>query len=183
MQSGDPLSALCSGQPVPLSGWFAEPLQHARAEDLLSATRDHLRRPSIGKQQRFRLEVVEFISAFWCGRDVQASHANLLAVARDVCDTALLDLCYGQLQMAVRLQSCWPYLDRGFQSAANLLEPEDYFLVLKRHDLLREIPCSTRPAVARGLQSLLTEAAVIRRLTAGCSRRPTREGAHRDTLD
>lgn len=150
---------------------------------MLSAIRDRLRQSAIGADVRFRLQLVEFVSAFWSGRDVQASHANLMAVAREGRDKALLDLCYGQLLMAVRQRKSWLYLDRGFQRAAHLLDPEDYFLVLKRHDLLRELPCSGQPSVAAGLEALLSEAAVIRSLRGARICRPEIDRTHRDTLD
>jgi hypothetical protein len=183
MQSCGPLYLLSDCQSVSLSSWFGDPLSREQAKDLLSGARDRLRHSSIGADLRFRLQLAELICAFWSGREVQASHANLVAVAREERNKALLELCYGQLLMAVRQRTSWLYLDHGFQRAAHLFDPEDYFLVLKRHDLLRELPCSEQPAIAAGLEVLLSEAAVIRRLRGAGIWRPDIDLSHRDTLD
>ncbi|MDE2089269.1 MAG: hypothetical protein KGJ12_04550, partial [Gammaproteobacteria bacterium] len=79
-------------------------------------------------------------------------------------DQALVELVYGQLLMSRKLYGAMEHLTAGFARAANLFAPDEYFSVLKRHALLGHLSLSERPSAPQDLASLLTEAAVIRRL-------------------
>jgi len=179
----DPLSLLLSDQEVSLGSWFAEPLSVQQAG---------MRLPEIRRQQQlcfsrgepcFGPRLAEFVAHYWCGRDLEAEHRNLYALVADRREEAMLRLCYGQLLIARKQRVAWEFLDTGFELAAHLLGPEEYFLVLKRHELLRMLPLHTQPVKPAGLKELLAEAAVIRRLK-GPGDRPASPGTgHQDTLD
>ncbi|HEY9150668.1 MAG TPA: hypothetical protein VIQ75_07665, partial [Gammaproteobacteria bacterium] len=97
---------------------------------------------------------------------------------------ALVLLIHGQLLAAVQRREGLARLDAGFALAADLLEPEAYFQVLKRHAALRDLTWHALPASPQDLASLLREAAVIRRLRGPGESRPRgTEGSHLDTLD
>ena len=96
----------------------------------------------------------------------------------------MLALLYGQLLLACRHKDAWQYLEQGFQAAANLLASDEYFLVMKRHETLRRLPLGGTRAEPQGLEAMLQEAEVIRRLQGSQSQRPEgTEGRHLDTLD
>ena len=85
--------------------------------------------------------------------------------------------------MACKHEPACDYLDSGFELAAHLLEPEEYFLVLKRHELLRRLQLMPTPSKAAGLDELLTEARVIQRLKGRESYTLPHNPGHLDTLD
>jgi hypothetical protein len=169
----DSLSILLSGQPVSLAGWFAEPLTAQQAADGLARIRQLTRSTVSGEQSRSAAQVAEMIVRYWLGHDIAAAYQNTLAPLRRRHERALLKLCYGQLLLARKVDSAWQYLDSGFELAANILQAEEYFLVLKRHQLLRALALSAKPSSPMRLNELLDEAEVIRRLTGG------RGGTHR----
>ena len=167
---------------LPLAGWYAQPMTQAQAEALDRLARECLRRRSVTPPLRCRLQWL--IARFWRGREVAAEVENLLAVADGPRSRALVLLVHGQLLAAVRRQGALARLDAGFALAADLLDPEDYFQVLKRHAALRDLPWHDLPASPQDLATLLREAAVIRRLRGPGEPRPRgTEGSHLDTLD
>ena len=93
----------------------------------------------------------------------------------------MLEMVYGQLLLSRRQWPALQHLDRGFSLAAGYLEATDYFLLVRRHDLLRHIPLADAPVVPHGLQALLAEAAVIRQLQGTAGRHPC-SVSHHDTL-
>ena len=164
MNDPDILSFLLSGQTVSLATWFAGPLQPRQAEDWLPRIQRQVQVSLAGGQPRFNVQLAELIVRYWIGQDVDAGHKILLALLNETRERAMLELCYGQLLIARKCQPAWQHLERGFGLAAHLLEPEDYFLVLKRHELLRCLALSAQPSMPLELNDLLTEARVIGRL-------------------
>ncbi len=121
------------------------------------------------------------ISAFWAGADPAMAYESLGGLLGDEGpERALLELVQGQLLMSRRLPGAMAYLDRGFRLAVPWLGAREYFRVLKRHELLRELPPAPSPQPPRDLDALLTEARVIRRLRRGRPQSPF--FSHRDTL-
>jgi hypothetical protein len=169
------------GCSVSLASWFAAPLTVDQAQVSLSEVRQRTgRRAPAGA---FNIRLGEIILRFWAGRDVEPDYGNCLALAEDDRQRATLELCFGQLLISRKCQSAWLHLDRGFALAAHLLEPEEYFSVLKRHELLRQLPLAPRASEGVSLEALLNEARVIARLR-GPGRRPDpRDPRHRDTVD
>jgi hypothetical protein len=128
------------------------------------------------------VRLAEIIFRFWAGHDSESNYRNCLALLDSDRDLALLELCYGQLLIARRLEPAWRHLDTGFTTAARLLEPEDYFTVMKRHELLRQLPLATRPSPAASLDALLAEARVIARLRGPGGRPGTHLPGRSDTV-
>jgi hypothetical protein len=68
--------------------------------------------------------------------------------------------------MSQRRSGAFAPLDRAFHAARNLLAPSDYFVLFKRHNLLRQLPLGTAIQKGQSLEELLTTAAVIERMTS-----------------
>lgn len=185
MKQSDTLTVLLSGRPVSLASWFASPLTRQQAEVLLPTVSPPGRMPNGERQDGCCLRLAELILRYWCGFDIDAAYQNTLALLESQREQATLELCYGQLLIARKLSAAWPHLDQGFQLAAHILQPQDYFVVLARHELLRILALSATPARPMRLDDLLTEARVIQRLRGGVRGThwipPSR--THYDTLD
>jgi hypothetical protein len=164
MDALETLPLLLSGEPVPLAHWFAEPMTPVMARNWAPRIRHHVQRALHRAGSRFEFHLAELIVRHWCGYDAEPDYSRLLAMPIDAYEHAALELCYGQLLIAQRCQRAWSHLDRGFHQAAHLLEPEEYFQVLKRHELLRVLPLGPGFSEPAGLRTLLTEAGVIREL-------------------
>jgi len=177
------LGQILQGKPVSLAAWTAEPVEPVAALEALPGIQKQLRRSRPGEKSVFPLRLGEIILRFWAGQDIDAAYQNLSAVLDELHQRALLELCIGQLLMARRSLQAWSHLDRGFQLAAHLLEPEDYFLVLKRHELLRQLPSGLGDSGAAGLEALLKEAAVIERLKGHGTHSGYTGPKHQDTVD
>jgi len=162
---------LLQDKPLSLAGWFAEPLDCASARACALDAQQRLLTRDSKREIPFNLRLAESIYRFWSGQNIEHEIENLAVLLRDRREQALLALCFGQLLMARRLQPATVYLERGFALAAHLLEPEDYFTVLRRHELLRFLPLRAIASKGESLQALLNEARIIERLK-GSSRRP-----------
>lgn len=178
------LAELIDSGGASLAEWLAEPVAGEQAQQLLADVRQRLGGGCRDDSQRFGLALAEIICRYWSGGDIEAAYGNLCALLSDRRQLALLEFTFGQLLMARRCRRAWRHLDRGFQLAAHLLEPEDYFRVLRRHALLRHLPLSTQPVEPAPLETLLAEARVIARLTGarGQAQVPGVDGSHRDTV-
>ena len=185
MRAADTLSFLLSGQAVSLASWFADPLTRQQAAVWLARIRRRTGSALSDDQARLGLKAAELIVRYWHGDNIDAVLGTTLALFRQRRERALLKFCYGQLLIARKVDKAWRYLDSGFDLAAHILEAEDYFIVLKRHALLRVLALSPGPSKPMRLDDLLTEAEVIQRITAagGGTRRSTRGPLHYDTTD
>lgn len=179
----DTLHKLLSGKTISLASWIAEPLPRQRAKVSLPGILQQLQVFVASGRSGFNVRLAEFVARYWCGYDLDAAYRNLLALHREQREQAQLRLCYGQLLIACKRKPAWDYLDSGFELAAHLLEPEEYFLVLKRHELLRRLQSNTTPSTPAGLDELLAEAGVIQRLKSAESHTPKNNPRHLDTLD
>jgi hypothetical protein len=128
----------------------------------------------------FQQHILQLLGHFWMGVSISLEYQQLVAFAIAQRDRALLEVVYGQLLLSRRQQPAMLHLERGFRLAARYLAATDYFLLVRRHDLLRHIPLSDVPVAPQGLQSLLAEAAVIRQLQG--TGRQTCSVSHHDTL-
>jgi hypothetical protein len=154
-----------AGPQAPLAAWYGEPLSAGDAAGLYAATE---------KALRYRL------GHYWMDISISLEYQQLAASATEKRDRALLELVYGQLLFSRGQLPALQHLDRGFGLATGYLEATDYFLLVRRHDLLRHIPLSGARVAPQGLQSLLAEAAVIRQLQGAA--RDTSSAAHFDTV-
>lgn len=184
MTEPDSLPVLLSGQEVSLASWFASPLTRRQAESRLPAIQRRVHTSLSKGQNGCAIRLAELIVRYWRGDDVDVAYQNMLALPGECRERAMLELCYGQLLIARKICMAWQYLDSGFQLAAHMLNPEDYFLVLKRHERLRALVLSARPSTPMRLDELLTEASVIQRLGgAGRGTHQQIEGRmHYDTI-
>jgi hypothetical protein len=176
------LHQLLEGRHLSLGSWFAAPIPPDQAQALLPGVRQSAGAPADGRAT-VPVRLAELILRFWSGHDVEPDYGNCLALCADDRERAMLELCYGQLMIARRIEGAWTHLDRGFALAARLLEAEEYFAVLKRHELLRELALGPVPLEGLPLDTLCAEARVITRLRGGPRTPRPKQGRHRDTLD
>jgi hypothetical protein len=165
---------------APLAAWYGEPLASGDAERLYAGAEKALRHRLCAGMPVFQLQVLQLLGHYWMGVSVLLEYQQLTASAKEIRDRALLEIVYGQLLFSRRQWPAPQHLDRGFSLAARYLEASDYFLLVRRHDLLRHSPLSTGQDAPQGLQSLLAEAAVIRQLQGAGPR--TCSEAHLDTI-
>jgi hypothetical protein len=64
------------------------------------------------------------------------------------------------------------YLDEAFHLARLLLRPEDYFVLMKRHQVLKNIPLSGQASQGETLQGLLKTGGVIGRMKESRGAKP-----------
>lgn len=166
-----------------LAIWMADPVDVETAVCSLGKLQHCMRAGNLDEHAVFSLRLGEIIARFWAGKDIEAGYKNLLALLNRTHQESVLELCIGQLLMARKLSPAWVHLERGFQLAAHLLEPEDYFLVMKRHELLRQLPLSQQGMEAVDLETLLSEARVIASLRGNATRRGKFKPEHKDTVD
>lgn len=150
-----------------LSAWHAEPLTQAAAQALLNDVRISMRKNVIQNRQILALRLQEMIARFWLGYPIVMMYETLIAQTWNDNDRALIELVYGQLLMSKKLQGASVHLHKGFGLARKALGPEEYFLLMNRHNLLDFLVLSKTPATGQNLQTLLNEAGVIQRLQAG----------------
>jgi hypothetical protein len=173
-------NGLLKATPPSLAGWYADPVAIPAARTLLDAAQRQLQTRLCQGGRCFPLHVLRMICHFWMHSDCALEYRQLSALAGDVNEQALLELVYGQLLISGKRLPAREHLARGFSLAAPYLDTTEYFLMVRQHELLACLALSGTPAVPRALHSLLTEAAVIRRLQAGVRR--THQSAHCDTL-
>lgn len=183
MQHPQILSQLRQGKTPGLAAWMADPMDKAEALRSLARLQKIMRFGHLDEQVVFARRLGEIITRFWAGKDIEAGYENLLALLDGTRQQSILELCVGQLLIARRLSQAWMHLDRGFQLAVHLLEPDDYFLVLKRHELLRQLPLSLVGTDAATLDALLKEARVIATLRGNGTRQVNTSPKHQDTVD
>ena len=166
---------------LPLEAWLADPMDADQATRLLEAARARLLGGRCDERARLRARLAELVARFHLDRDVEADYLSLVALAgaQDGCEAARVELVYGQLLVSRRLARGWRHLDRGFRLGAGCFAPGAYFEVMKRHALLRLLPCGARPRPAADLDALVTEARVVKRLGGAP---PPPAGRREDTL-
>ena len=162
---------MIDSSPAALAHWYAEPLDPQQAELRLREGRRHAQAAYRQRRGALGAELEQLVAAFWLGRPVDDRLAALAIAANDDGEAALTHLVHGQLLLSRRLSGAGALLEQGFELARGLFLPADFFTVLKRHELLAELPLGPQPRSPLGLDDLLREARVIRRLR-GERRRP-----------
>lgn len=171
-----------TGQPFSPASWLADPLQQSDASRAASFLQDLARSSNLHGRENFNRSLARMIVHYWVNGDADMDYRTLAATARDIFERARLELCFGQLLLARKRTSAWRHLDAGFALAAKFLEPEEYFLLLNRHERLRHLVLSPSGSVATDLDSLLKEAEVIRQLRGVSPNPKPRVSEHNDTL-
>jgi len=174
------VNRLLESTPPSLAGWYADPIGTPAARALLDAAQRQLQTCLRQGDRCFPLHLLSMICHYWMHSDCAFEYRQLSALADDDKKLALLELVYGQLMISRKRLPARQHLARGFSLAARYLDTAEYFLVVRRHELLACLALSGLPALPRNLQSLLTEAAVIRRLREGVQR--SYQNTHCDTL-
>ena len=174
------VTALLATRPAALSAWYGNPVAADMAEDLLARALQSRQARLCAGETCFQLQVLMLICHTWLGSEPEFDPAGLETLATDRHQQALLDLVRGQLLASRKRRGAVARLERGFRLAAPRLEPNEYFALLRRHELLECLPFGESPSPAQELASLLKEAAVIKKLRSG--QRGTRAALHRDTV-
>ena len=176
------MSLLLSDASLSLALWLGEPFSRKDLKEGLSALRGWRKSAVRERRQEFNVWLAELIIRYWSEDEVDMVYHNLLATCAGRRDRAQLELCYGQLLIARKRRSAWQHLDEGFALAAHILEPEEYFTVLKRHDFLRNLPLREQAAAGAGLEQLLSEARLIAGLRGRARTPQVQNSEHGDTL-
>lgn len=156
-----------------LARWYAEPLSQNEAEQLLSL--------SIKREQELLKcsarpalsPLLKLIAFHWLGESTKAHYQHLLSRReKSIHADILKPLIYGQLLMSRQKEGAMDYLDEAFGQAQLLLRPEDYFSVMNRHQLLKQLPLGGGNNAGLALDALLATAGVIGRMKEGNGERP-----------
>lgn len=174
LQVPEPLLQLLSDKVLSLAGWYGDPLDAGQADQWAKQLQSRSENSRSLVQARFRDRLAELVARYWSWRDAEMSYHSLAAAADDDFERALLELCYGQLLMARKLKVARKHLETGFLLAAHLLSPDEYFHVMKRHQMLAVLPLSDCAAEPSALDVLLKEAGVIDKLVGSDARRNRR---------
>lgn len=156
-----------------LARWYADPLSRDEAESLLalSQRREQERLKRHGKA--YLSPLLKLIALHWLGEATDGHYHHLRsqpAGARHL--QILTPLLYGQLLMSKRISAATDYLDEAFHQARLLLRPQDYFVLMKRHQILKRIPLSDTATPGETLEQLLTTGKVIARMEESRGERP-----------
>ena len=150
-----------------LGRWYATPLTREEASALLAdAEARRSERLRQGRPCRVcRLQ--QMVAHFWLGKEIDEEFRALQQRLHNTAHGRILaELIYGQLLMSQRRSGALASLDHAFHIARNLLAPSDYFVLFKRHNLLRQLPLGTAIEKGQSLEELLTTAAVVVRMTS-----------------
>ena len=174
------LTRLLDRQAASLSGWYADPVSKDTARTLAGIAQSGLRSRLCEGGDCSRLQLLLLACHFWMGGSIGLDYEQLAASTGNGRERALLELVYGQLLISCKYRHALQHLARGFSLAVDHLGTSDYFCLVRQHELLAYLPVSSRPSAPLDLESLLTEARVIKRLQAGKGRR--HENTHHDTV-
>ncbi|MEN8170132.1 MAG: hypothetical protein ABFS08_07920 [Pseudomonadota bacterium] len=160
-------------QPGILAQWYAEPLSPEQAKTLLSLSVEREQRLLRRFGRPYLSPLLKLIALHWLNEPIEGHYQHLLSrKERSIHAEILKPLIYGQLLMSRRIEGAMDYLDDAFQQARLLLSPEEYFVIMKRHQLLRTLPLGKTKTQGERLESLLTAAAVIERMKESLGERP-----------
>jgi hypothetical protein len=156
-----------------LARWYAEPLSHEEAEQLL-ALAEKREQERLKRFARSHLSpLLRLIALYWLGEPTEEYYHHLTSKPTASIHAGILTpLIYGQLLMSRQQRGAMEYLDQAFAQARLLLRPEDYFTVMKRHQLLLQLPLGKGNSTGQALEALLNTAGVIERMKQGNGERP-----------
>ena len=163
-----------------LADWYGDPVSKDAAQSLAAVAQNELRSRLCEGGACFQLHVLLMACNFWMGASIEMDYEQLAASTSDDRERALLELVYGQLLISCKCRQAPRHLGQGFSLAVEFLDSSDYFRLVRQHELLDYLPIPATPAEPLELQSLLTEAGVIRRMQAGAGK--SHVSAHLDTV-
>lgn len=150
--------------PAALGRWYADPMDEATARQLLQQGQRRVQRAHREGGPDLDGELEQLLARFALGETVGAQLDFLVQAAADPGERGLLLLVQGQLLASQRLSGAMGKLEQGFELARDVFLAEDFFAVMKRHELLAELPFQAEPRPQTDLATLLSEASAIRRL-------------------
>lgn len=177
----DPRQLLQSEAAPALAAWYASPLTQSQALELQAQARGYMQRILAGGGDSLAPRLAEMIAGYWQGRAVTHDYRSLIATLPEVRQAAV-ELVYGQLLMSRKRTGAMRHLDRGFELATPAFEPAAYFVLLRRHTLLRNLVLTVAGSPPQTLSDLLQEARVIQRLQSGRGGPRAPRNTHDDTL-
>lgn len=163
------------------AAWVATPLTKPQALALQTQARLRLQQAMTRGTSLLAPRLADVIAGFWLGRDVSHDYRSLMATLAEP-QRALVESVYGQLLMSCKRGGALVHLERGFELATAVLAPAAYFVLLRRHSLLRHLVLTPAGAPPQTLSDLLQEARVIQRLNAGRGIARGADNSHEDTL-
>jgi hypothetical protein len=175
-----PAGALLDRAAPTLVAWYAEPLDAASAAGQLSQAEACQQARLRAGESCFQSRVLALICHDWLGSEPEFPYHSLAALAVERHERALLELVQGQLLASRKRHGAMECLQAGFRLADPHLAPDEYFTLLRRHELLASLPYADHPAPPQGLAALLNEAAVINILRS--KDRMIRTALHQDTV-
>jgi len=149
--------------PKALSGWYADPLDPGEANKLLQHGEQTAQHAYRHGNNALYGELEQTLARYSQSQPID-SKLEALAATPNLEARALVLLIHGQLLMSRRIEGAREYLEQGFELARDHFLAPDFFAVMKRHELLAELPLYPQARKAQSLISLLNEAGVILRL-------------------
>lgn len=177
-----PLALLLAGAPASLAEWFATPLTADAARTLQKQAQQTIQHALRHGEPVFPVQVLEMLCRGHSGVDTAELYQAQLRSAASDYESALLELAYGQLLASFKRPAALQHLAAGFRLAAPLVSSQEYFRLLRRHEMLATLVYSGVADRALDLPDLLAEAAVIARLRQGDRSRSRSPSEHLDTL-
>ncbi|MDH5786597.1 MAG: hypothetical protein OEZ16_13465 [Chromatiales bacterium] len=148
-----------------LARWYADPLSHEEAELLLSLCERREQDLLKHSGNSYLAPLLKLIALHWLGEATEGHYQYLISKkSKSVHAEILKPLIHGQLLMSKKIEGAMEDLDVAFHHARLLLRPEDYFVLVKRHQILRHIPLSAQPSQGETLDGLLKTGGVIGRM-------------------
>lgn len=156
-----------------LARWYAEPLSHTEAESLFKLSEKREQEKLKRNGRAYLSPLLKLIALHWLGEPTEGHYHYLSSKTNmSVHAEVLKPLIYGQLLMSKKLEGAMEHLDQAFHQARLLLRPEDYFVLMKRHQVLGNIPLSETAGEGETLEGLLKTGGVIGRLEETRGERP-----------
>jgi len=150
--------------PAALGLWYANPMDEATARRLLLHGQRRVQQAHRDGDSDLYGELEQLLARFALAEAVGAQLDFLVQAAGDPGKRGLLLLLQGQLLISRRLDGAMDKLEQGFELARDVFLAGDFFVVMKRHELLAELPLLPQPRPQTDLSALLSEASAIRRL-------------------
>lgn len=156
-----------------LARWYGEPLNHEEAEALLKLTEKRAQERLKRNGNSCLYPLLKLIALHWREEPTEGHYHYLISKKNKSVHAGILSpLIYGQLLMSTKTEGAMDYLDEAFHRARLLLKPEDYFVLMKRHQILKNIPLSGQACEGETLEELLKTGGVIGRMEESLGGRP-----------
>jgi len=164
-----------------LATWQAEPMSSTQAGQYRQGVRELLQHAYQKGGETSLLKIIKMTARYWLGDFRTEDFENLLCTLDGEKYQALACLVYGQLLASQKRSGAHDMLKQGFDRIQPWLQADEYFTLLKRHEVLGILTLSPSGSMALSLQELLNEAAIVRKLQGVSRTVPTHRGRS-DTL-